>query len=149
MILVCIQCIFPYPRALTSPQAPSIYLHSISVPSNQGDNVASALLPLNRLAFVEGGQSAEPLPAAEPGLSAWPLARGGFKRVGARGSSHSHGRTTQEHPSKVSPCPLAQQGPSAGAGINRPGYGSRPPHPDNHTPHTTFPNMGAYTGPSG
>lgn len=59
-------------------------------------------------AFV-GGDKEEPLPAAEPGLSAWPLARGGFKRVGARGSSHSHGRTTQGHQSKVSPCPSPSQ----------------------------------------
>lgn len=123
-------------------QGPSLDLHSLSRSSNQGDNVASALLPLNRLAFVEGGQSAEPLPAAEPELSAWPHARGGFKRVGARGSSHSHGRTTQEHPSKVSPCPVTQQG-AAGVGS------SRSPHSHNHTPHATFPNMGANTGPEG
>lgn len=129
-------------------QGPSLDLHSLSRSSNQGDNVASALLPLNRLAFVEGGQSAEPLPAAEPGLSAWPHARGGFKRVGARGSSHSHGRTTQEHPSKVSPCPVTQEGP-AGVGSSRPGFSSRPPHSHNHTPHATFPNMGANTGPDG
>lgn len=30
--------------------------------------------------------------------------------MGARGSSHSHGRTTQGHQSKVSPCPLTQHG---------------------------------------
>lgn len=111
-------CPFFLCSALIFSQGPSLYLHSLSVSSNWGDNVASALLPLNRLAFVEGGQSAEPLPAAEPGLSAWPPARGGFKRVGARGASHSHGRTTQEHPSKVSPCPLprAQPGWAAAAG---------------------------------
>lgn len=59
-------------------------------------------------AFV-GGHKEKPLPAAEPGLSAWPLARGSFKRVGARGSSHSHGSTTQGHLSKVSPCPSPGQ----------------------------------------
>lgn len=120
-----------------------------SVSSKRDDNVASALLALNRLAFVEGGQSAEPLPAAEPGLSVWPHARGGFKRVGACGPSHSHGRTTQEHPSKVSPCPLAsraQPGRAAAAGQGR---AAGAPHPDNHTPHTAFPNVGGNTAPNG
>lgn len=116
--------------------------------SNRDDIVTSALLPLNRLAFVEGGQSAEPLPAAEPGLSAWPHARGGFKRVGACGSSHSHDRTTQEHPSKVSPCPLASRAQPGWAAAGQ-GRAAGAPHPDNHTPHTTFPNMGANTGPNG
>lgn len=111
----------------------------LSVSSNWDDNVASALL--NKLAFVEGGQSVEPLPAAEPGLSAWPHARGGFKRVGACGSSHSHGRTTQEHPSKVSPCPSTSRAQPGQAAAEGQGRAAGAPHPDNHTPHTTFPTQ--------
>lgn len=71
------------------------------------------------------------------GFQQWPLARGGFKRVGARGSSHSHGRTSQEHQSKVSPCPQLSrhcQGPEAPLRI--------------HT-HINPPNTGATLRPKG
>lgn len=70
------------------------------------DNVVSALLALHRLTMLLSGRDKEkPLPAAEPGLSAWTPARGGFKRVGACGSSHSHGRTTQGHQARWVPVP--------------------------------------------
>lgn len=70
------------------------------------DNVVSALLALHRLTMLlSGGDKEKPLPAAEPGLSAWTPARGGFKRVGACGSSHSHGRTTQGHQARWVPVP--------------------------------------------
>lgn len=117
--LCCLSLIFP--RGLCPP----------------GDTVVSALLPRPQInhTFVKGereGDKAKPLPAADTGLSAWPLARGGFKRVGARGSSHSRSRTTQGHRSKVSP-----PSPQLSARAAKPGHGrattfthliSAPPH---------------------
>lgn len=121
--------IFPPIWSLITVFAP-YHCASVSLSTTLSDNVVSAVLPLHRLAVLlsewgrgavghkRGEKKAWPLPHAEPGLSEWPLARGGFKRVGARGSSHSHGRTSQEHQSKVSPCPSTQPTPPRDRGPN-------------------------------
>ncbi|KAL2099863.1 hypothetical protein ACEWY4_004257 [Coilia grayii] len=67
-----------------------------------GDSVVSALLGLYRFnpPFV-GATIVGPSLAAELELLAGPFARGGFKRVAARATFHSHARTSPGHRSEI------------------------------------------------
>ena len=108
------------------------------------DNVVSALLPHPQInhAFV-GGDKEKPLPAAEPGLSAWPLARGGFKRVGARGFL-SLSRQDNPRASKQGESPVPHQASAARVGSSKPGC-SGPPTLSTHT-HSTIPKHRSHPG---
>lgn len=121
-------CIFPLILLPPCPLPPGV------------DNVVSALLPHPQInhAFV-GGDKEKPLPAAEPGLSAWPLARGGFKRVGARGFL-SLSRQDNPRASKQGESPVPHQASAARVGSSKPGCSGPPTYPHTlHNPQTQEP----------